>query len=711
MADLKLTELPGGNPLTGAELLYIVQLQAGIPTSVKGTVAELAAGINIKNLAGAPAGTGYTHVTNGVYDIPNNKLLAIEGYDSSLFLKSTNLADTGGFSLVNQNGGDALHIGTVSAPPNTWDGQVGVWLYRSGLFSFQGPANSVFQLGSPTGGELRFQDIDEAVDFKLARMRYDARALKLEFLNDAGSGLVGTSLVANRETRHHLVWNGTVPEFHLNDVSKAANKRLWRLQNIGENASLIASDDAITVNHATFDFYRNGRFVAGMGSIRSVGSLDAGVNESQMALYGGFGSPIAGRIGIGDGSGWKAHMSVRVGGAWYDRFTFNDNGNFESYGSATINGNIYTNALNGGTLTVTGLARATEFLAEGNASVIRMRDPGSPTDQKNWRFVNYNNGQIRLELMNDANSSAMGWSWIASNGALRVVSLQSDLSVACNGLNNTGRTILSGGTTGNYTQGPLEIAMTGTPRVSFHWPGQVAAQIGMDISGLVRTFNANGDGYANFGCGNLYSGGTQQFASVLSITGDNATNPGRPWFRGNGTNHLVINTIPGGVLYLNLDAHGQNNATALSVHGNTTFNQTLSVQGLLSAVGGISNLPNSGQVMSAEWTPIDVGSNGGVSGANYYQARYMRVNAAWTMSGQVDGNPTGGGAVAWFRCYLPSYSVFGFLNRTGVGIITNAFGDVGYCNVVAGNGHVDMLIKCTNGGVQGFFFHLTWSAG
>ncbi len=46
-------------------------------------------------------------------------------------------------------------------------------------------------------------------------------------------------------------------------------------------------------------------------------------------LAGGFGTPNAGRMFFGDGTGWKFHIASRVGGTTTDRVTFSDNGRVE----------------------------------------------------------------------------------------------------------------------------------------------------------------------------------------------------------------------------------------------------------------------------------------------------------------------------------------------------------------------------------------------
>jgi hypothetical protein len=156
-----------------------------------------------------------------------------------------------------------------------------------------------------------------------------------------------------------------------------------------------------------------------------------------------------------------------------------------------------------------------------------------------------------------------------------------------------------GGVTGDYSVAPLEIQMGGNPRVSFHWPGVVASQLGMDSAGTIRTFDNPGTGYAAFACGPLNSGTintgaivctsinsqgygvyfgpvgcggitctnintqgynitTGSLNSNTAIIGDvrfdgNVVTGGIPTMRAAAGAHLVINAVP---LYLQLDAPG-----------------------------------------------------------------------------------------------------------------------------------------------------------
>jgi len=68
-------------------------------------------------------------------------------------------------------------------------------------------------------------------------------------------------------------------------------------------------------------------------------------------------------------------------------------------------------------------------------------------------------------------------------------------------LSIAGQIDVTGGAGTVYNSAPLEIVMASYPRVAFHWPGVIAAQIGIDSGGTIRTFDNPGTGYAPFACG------------------------------------------------------------------------------------------------------------------------------------------------------------------------------------------------------------------
>jgi len=76
---------------------------------------------------------------------------------------------------------------------------------------------------------------------------------------------------------------------------------------------------------------------------------------------------------------------------------------------------------------------------------------------------------------------------------------------------------VTGGTGTSYDVAPIEIRTVNTPRLSFHWPGVVASQIGMDSAGVIRTYDNPGTGYAAFACGAISCAGIT--ATTISATG------------------------------------------------------------------------------------------------------------------------------------------------------------------------------------------------
>ena len=76
-----------------------------------------------------------------------------------------------------------------------------------------------------------------------------------------------------------------------------------------------------------------------------------------------------------------------------------------------------------------------------------------------------------------------------------------------NVINNfTSRQFITGKLGDNYAGSALEI-QTAAPKLSFHWPGLVASQIGMDNAGVIRTYDNPGTGYENFAAKTITSNG------------------------------------------------------------------------------------------------------------------------------------------------------------------------------------------------------------
>jgi hypothetical protein len=160
-------------------------------------------------------------------------------------------------------------------------------------------------------------------------------------------------------------------------------------------------------------------------------------------------------------------------------------------------------------------------------------------------------------------------------------------------LTTTDQVDITGGAGTVYTTAPIEVRTTASPRISFHWPGIVASQIGMDAGGVIRTFNNPGTGYEQFAASNIYSNGFVSINSASDGAGNlrfTAANP-----------HIVASSYfiaPGGAYFnslpvyteASLRARGgiQNDAGAtLTLSGGTSG--TTTVTGIL-GVGTASTL-------------------------------------------------------------------------------------------------------------------------
>ena len=94
------------------------------------------------------------------------------------------------------------------------------------------------------------------------------------------------------------------------DIGGAASGRPRDLY-VGRNLTI---SDTVTMGGGTVKVYPAGSLPAAAGSL--------------LVLAGGFGSPVAARYFIGDGSSWRVHWSKRLASTTTDLFTFDDRGYF-----------------------------------------------------------------------------------------------------------------------------------------------------------------------------------------------------------------------------------------------------------------------------------------------------------------------------------------------------------------------------------------------
>ena len=113
--------------------------------------------------------------------------------------------------------------------------------------------------------------------------------------------------------------------------------------------------------------------------------------------------------------------------------------------------------------------------------------------------------------------------WSGATGKL----LKDTAAVTCDDAGNIligGALDITGGSATVYASAPIEIRTVNTPRISFHWPGVVASQIGMDNAGVIRTYDNPGTGYAAFACAGI---------TCTALTASGATSLGNTVINGN----------------------------------------------------------------------------------------------------------------------------------------------------------------------------------
>ncbi|MBK8658917.1 MAG: hypothetical protein IPN22_08615, partial [Bacteroidetes bacterium] len=108
-------------------------------------------------------------------------------------------------------------------------------------------------------------------------------------------------------------------------------------------------------------------------------------------------------------------------------------------------------------------------------------------------------------------ASTIGNSTITDDGTTLTTSSQFDVT---------------GGTGTSYITAPIEVRTTATPRISFHWPGVVASQLGMESSGRIRTYNNPGTGYESFASSENYAYGWFRNANAGNGLYNEATGSG-----------------------------------------------------------------------------------------------------------------------------------------------------------------------------------------
>ena len=111
-------------------------------------------------------------------------------------------------------------------------------------------------------------------------------------------------------------------------------------------------------------------------------------------------------------------------------------------------------------------------------------------------------------------------------------------------LTTSDRFDVTGGVTGSYDVAPIEIRTVNTPRLSFHWPGVVASQIGMDSAGVIRTYNNPGNAYERFAASDITANGFVSVTSASTAAGNIRFSAPNPYIT---ASSYVI--VPGGAYF------------------------------------------------------------------------------------------------------------------------------------------------------------------
>ncbi len=180
---------------------------------------------------------------------------------------------------------------------------------------------------------------------------------------------------------------------------------------------------------------------------------------------------------------------------------------------------------------------------------------------------------------------------------------------------------VTGGTGTVYTTAPIEVRTTSTPRVSFHWPGVVASQIGMDAAGVIRTFNNPGTGYEQFAASNITSNGNLYVTGNAGIGIASATQKLDVQGGNARINNVFIGDVGHGATWAGLAHQNQASTTGYAMiassDGNYTFiNKQNTGGGYIgfrvanNDVAVITNAGNVGIGVTAPAVKLAVGGNG-----------------------------------------------------------------------------------------------------
>jgi hypothetical protein len=217
----------------------------------------------------------------------------------------------------------------------------------------------------------------------------------------------------------------------------------------------------------------------------------------------------------------------------------------------------------------------------------------------NKEIINSSDAWLRINQSSTfANGIYTGSSLIRTDNELQVGNGGSQFRVTSVGagyfngdLTTNGRIQAVGGNGSAYNTAPIEVRTTSTPRISFHWPGVRASQLGMDSSGLIRTFDNPGTGYERFGALSYEVQGISIVDSSRNLMNINTAIIGTGSASGAARLH-VLSAADGNTLSLDTPNGSESNKISLRIQGSEKATIRTDVYGglLLNSGGGIGAL-------------------------------------------------------------------------------------------------------------------------
>jgi hypothetical protein len=238
-----------------------------------------------------------------------------------------------------------------------------------------------------------------------------------------------------------------------------------------------------------------------------------------------------GQFNIGENIGWGVANTRMYGSTIVDgRFAASTGGSLlqpmiAANGSGLIGGANQAYDIGAGSIAAGDSIYSYDKICAGNSAGNCEGTGGMVMSTANLRFPDGSVQSTAATALTDAVRTNVAGDWnVAANSA-------------SSGFSNAGLEVREANFAGAGTG-----AAGQEPRISFHWGGRVASQIGMDAGGQIRTYNNPGTGFENFAAANITGNGNINATGWVGTTGGSFLSNG-------GTNYLRGNTFFNGILF------------------------------------------------------------------------------------------------------------------------------------------------------------------